>query len=148
MKAEICFDMSFDPVTNGSVKLEYLPEVNSMHLQWYGVLSYDDHKRAAEQTYDWIRKTGATRWIGDVTRLTAPMSEGIADYIGWQWFPGAMAAGISEKVAVVKPRLDFILPSTMMIAQRIMEMHGEAIKSMKIEAFDCMYKAREWMGKP
>lgn len=59
-------------------------------------------------TYDWITKTGATRWIGDVNRITEPMSVGIADFIGWEWFPGAVEAGIAEKVAVVLPKLDAV----------------------------------------
>ena len=145
MKVEVCFDMDFDPATNGSVKLEYLPEANCMHLQWYGVLSYDDHKRAAEMTCEWTKKKGATRWIGDVSRLTAPMTLGIADYIGWQWFPGIWEAGIREKIAIVLPRLQHIVPSTNAIAETIVKMHPEKVESLEIEAFDDMYAARKWM---
>lgn len=147
MAIEVCFDISFINPTDGSVKLEYLTQANALHLQWYGRLSYDDHKRAAEMTYEWISKKGATRWIGDVHRLTEPMTEGIADFIGWEWFPGAVAAGISEKVAVVLPKLEAVTPSTMTIAQRIAEKHPEKLESIEVRPFTDMYEARGWVGE-
>lgn len=140
---EVLFDEMYSVPLKGNVRLEYLPDSKTLHLQWYGMLSHEDHTTFANKTIDFIKQLHATRWIGDVSHIIEPIPEDIAYYIADTWFPGAVKAGI-EKLAIVMPAVEKVKPSTNKIAEALAQKHGELLKTFPLRGFHDREEARQW----
>ena len=108
---EVLFDEMYSDPTKGNVRFEFLPQMRTLHLQWYGTLSHEDHTKFADMTIDHIKRTNAIRWIGDVYHVIEPLPVDIAHYIADSWFPAMVKAGIT-KLAIVMPVVEKVKPST------------------------------------
>jgi len=98
---EVIFDELYSDPTKGNVRLEFLPHYNTLHLQWYGILSHEDHTKYANIPIDYIREKHAVRWIGDISHIIEPLPVDIAHYIANTWFPEAVRAGISKLAIII-----------------------------------------------
>jgi hypothetical protein len=141
---EVLFDEMYSVRLKGNVRLEYLHDSNALHLQWYGMLSHEDHTTFANITIDFIKQLHATRWIGDVSHIIEPIPVDIAYYIADTWFPQAVKAGI-EKLAIVMPAVEKVKPSTNKIAEALAQKHGELLKTFPLRGFYSREEAREWI---
>jgi hypothetical protein len=142
---EVIFDETYWQATAGNVRLEFLPDAKTLHLQWYGALSHEDHTRFAQMTLDVIGKKGARKWIGDVLHIVKPLPDDIAHYIAGTWFPAAHKAGISV-FAIVMPMREQIRPSVQNIAEVLALKHGALLKTLPFKCFDSREEARQWMN--
>jgi hypothetical protein len=143
---EVLFDEMYSIPLKGNVRLEYLPDRNTLHLQWYGMLSHEDHTKFANLTIDYIKQTQSTRWIGDVSHIIEPLPVDIAYYIAETWFPEAVKAGI-EKLAIVIPAVEKVKPSTNKIAEALAQKHGELLKTFPLKGFTSREEARQWVSE-
>ena len=141
---EVLFDEMYTDPTKGNVRFEYLPDMKTLHLQWYGILSHEDHTTFADMTIDHIRRTKATRWIGDVSHVIEPLPVDIAYFIADSWFPKSVKAGIT-KLAIVMPAVKKVKPSTNKLAEILALKHGELLKTFPIKSFDSREEARQWI---
>lgn len=142
---EVLFDEMYSDPTKGNVRLESLPDLKILHLQWYGILSHQDHTKFANMTIDHIRQKHATRWIGDVYHIIEPLPVDIAHYIADTWFPQAVAAGIT-KLAIVMPSVEKVKPSTIKIAEILGSKHSELMKTFPAMSFNTREEARQWVS--
>ena len=145
MVTEVIFDEMYTDPAKGSVRFEFLPDIQTLHLQWYGTLSHEDHTRYAEMTVECVKQTKAISWIGDVSHVIEPLPVDIAHYIADSWFPAVVKRGIS-KIAIVMPAVARIKPSAGKIGEVLAQKHGELLKSFPIGVFDSRQEAREWIG--
>jgi hypothetical protein len=143
---EVIFDQMYSDPTKGTVRLEFLPDIQTLHLQWYGSLSHEDHTKFAHKTIDIIKQKQATRWIGDVSRVIAPMPEDIAHYIANTWFPQAVQNGIS-RLAIVMPMAETVRSSTNKIGEVLALKHRALLKTIPVKVFESRQEARQWMGQ-
>ena len=141
---EVLFDEMYSVPLKGNVRLEHLPDCKVLHLQWYGMLSHEDHTTFANITIDYIKQNHATRWIGDVSHIIEPLPVDIAHYIADTWFPEAVKAGI-EKLAIVMPSAEKVKPSTNKIAEALAQKHGELLKTFPLRGFYSRAEARQWI---
>lgn len=141
---EVLFDEMYSDPTKGNVRLESLPHIQTLHLQWYGILSHQDHTKFANMTIDHIRQKHATRWIGDVYHIIEPLPVEIAHYIADTWFPQAVKAGIS-KLAIIMPAIEKAKPSTNKIAEVLALKHSDLLKTFPTRSFISRQAAREWV---
>jgi hypothetical protein len=141
---EVIFDELYSDPTKGNVRFEFLPDIQTLHLQWYGILSHEDHTTYANITIDHIREKHAVRWIGDVSHIIEPLSVDIAHYIADTWFPAAVRAGIS-KLAIIMPAIEKVKPSTSKIAKVLALKHSELLKNFPIRSFASRQEARQWV---
>jgi hypothetical protein len=141
---EVLFDEMYSVPLKGNVRLEHLPDSKTLHLQWYGMLSHEDHTTFANITIDYIKQNHATRWIGDVSHIIEPLPVDIAHYIADTWFSEAVKAGI-EKLAIVLPVVEKVKPSTNKIAEALSQKHDELLKTFPLKAFNSREEARQWV---
>jgi len=141
---EVLFDEMYSDPTKGSVRLECLPDLHTLHLQWYGILSHEDHTNYANVTIDYIRQQHATRWIGDVSHIVEPLPVDIAHYIADTWFPQAVKAGIA-KLAIVMPAVEKVRPSTDKIAEALALKHSALLKTFPVRSFHSREESRQWI---
>jgi hypothetical protein len=141
---EVIFDEMYSNPRKGSVRLECLPHLQTLHLQWYGILSHEDHTKFANMTIDHIRQKHATRWIGDVSHIIEPLPVDIAHFIADTWFPQAVKAGIS-KLAIIMPAVEKVKPSTNKIAEVLALKHSNLLKTFPTVSFNSRQEAREWV---
>ena len=141
---EVLFDEMYSVPLKGNVRLEHLPDSKTLHLQWYGMLSHEDHTTFANKTVDFIKQLNVTRWIGDVSHIIEPIPVDIAYYIADTWFPEAVKAGI-EKLAIVMPAVEKVKPSTNKIAEALAQKHGELLKTFPLRGFYSREEARQWI---
>ena len=141
---EVLFDEMYSVPLKGNVRLEYLPDSKTLHLQWYGILSHEDHTKFANLTIDYIEQTHATNWIGDVSHIIEPLPLDIAYHIADTWFPEAVKAGI-EKLAIIGPSVEKVNPSTSKIAELLAQKHGELLKTFPLKGFNSREEARQWV---
>ena len=141
---EVLFDEMYSVPLKGNVRLEHLLDRKALHLQWYGMLSHEDHTTFANITIDFIKQLHATRWIGDVFHIIEPIPVEIAYYIADTWFPEAVNAGI-EKLAIVMPAVEKVKPSTNKIAEALAHKHGELLKTFPLRGFYSREEARQWV---
>ena len=141
---EVIFDDMYSDPTKGNVRLESLPHLQTLHLQWYGILSHEEHTKFANRTIECIRQKHATRWIGDVSHIVEPLPVDIAYYIADTWFPQAVGAGIS-KLAIIMPAVEKVKPSTIKIAEVLGLKHAELLRTLPIASFHNREEARQWM---
>ena len=102
-RADIVFDHAYNYQPNGHVILEHIPEINALHLQWFGSISFEDHMRSAEGAIEYIRSRSVANWIGDPFEITAPLGDDTAAWIAEPWARLACEAGI-ERIAIVMPK--------------------------------------------
>jgi hypothetical protein len=141
---EVLFDEMYSDITKGNVRLEFLPELITLHLQWYGTLSHEDHTVFASRTIDCIIQKHAVRWIGDVSHIVEPLSVDIAHYIADDWFPQAIEAGIA-KLAIIVSISDRVKPSANKIAEVLALKHSTLVQSFPIKSFINREDARQWV---
>ena len=141
---EVLFDEMYSIPLKGNVRLESLPDSKTLHLQWYGILSHEDHTKFADMTIDYITQIKATGWIGDVSHIIEPIPGDIAYYIADTWFPEAVKAGI-ERLAIVIPAVEKVIPSTNKIAEVLAQRHGELLKTFPLKGFNSREEARQWV---
>ncbi len=142
---EVLFDEMYGDPTKGNVRFEFLPQMKTLHLQWYGILSHEDHTKFADMTIDHIKRTNAIRWIGDVYHVIEPLPVDIAYYIADSWFPAMVKAGIT-KLAIVMPVVEKVKPSTSKLAEVIALKHGALLTTFPIKSFESREAAREWVN--
>ena len=145
MMTEVIFDEMYPDPEKGSVRFEFLSDIQTLHLQWYGILSHEDHTKYAEMTVEFVNQKKAISWIGDISHIIKPLPIDIAHYIADSWFPTVVKRGIS-KLAIVLPAVDRIKPSAVKIGEIIAQKHGELLKTFPIGVFDSRQEAREWIG--
>ena len=143
---EVLFDEMYSDPTKGNVRFEFLPHMRTLHLQWYGTLSHEDHTKFADMTIDHIKRTNAIRWIGDVYHVIEPLPVDIAYYIADSWFSAMVKAGIT-KLAIVMPVVEKVKPSTNKLAEIIALKHGELLKTFPIKSFESREAARQWVNQ-
>jgi len=141
---EVLFDEMYSIPLKGNVRLESLTDSKTLHLQWYGILSHEDHTRFANMTIDYIVQRQAKNWIGDVSHIIEPLPVDIAYYIADTWFPEAVKAGI-EKLAIIGPSVEKVNPSTSKIAELLAQKHGELLKTFPLKGFNNREEARQWV---
>jgi hypothetical protein len=141
---EVLFDEMYSVPSKGNVRLEHLPESKALHLQWYGMLSHEDHTTFANKTINFIKQLHTRRWIGDVSHIIEPLPVDIAYYIADTWFPEAVKAGI-EKLAIVMPAVEKVKPSTNKIAEALLQKNGDLLKTFPLKAFISREEARQWI---
>ena len=142
---EVLFDEMYSVPLKGNVRLEYLPDSKTLHLQWYGILSHEDHTKFANLTIDYIEQTHATNWIGDVSHIIEPLPVAIAYYIADTWFPEAVNAGV-VKLAII-PSVEKVMPSTNKIAEVLAQKHAALLKTFPLRAFNSREEARQWVSE-
>lgn len=142
---EVLFDEMYSIPLKGNVRLEYLPDMKTLHLQWYGILSHEDHTKFANMTIDYIAQTHATKWIGDVSHIIEPLPVAIAYYIADTWFPAVVKAGIG-KLAIIGPPVEKVKPSTSKIAEVLAQKHTALLKTFPLRAFNSREEARQWVS--
>ena len=69
MMTEVIFDEMYPDPGKGSVRFEFLSDIQTLHLQWYGILSNEDHTKYAEMTIEYVNQKKAISWIGDVSHI-------------------------------------------------------------------------------
>jgi len=146
MVTEVIFDEMYTDPAKGSVRFEFLPGIQTLHLQWYGVLSHEDHTKYAEMTVEHIKSKQAVGWIGDVSHVIEPLPVDIAHYIADTWFPAAVKGGI-KKLAIVMPAVEKVKPSAGTIGEVLARKHGELLKTLPVGVFDSRQEAREWISR-
>lgn len=146
MVTEVIFDEMYTDPAKGSVRFEFLPDIQTLHLQWYGILSHEDHTRCAEMTVGCVTQKKAVRWIGDVSHIIEPLPVDIAYYIADSWFPAVVKEGI-RKIAIVMPAVEKVKPSAGTIGEVLARKHGELLKTFSIGVFDSRQEAREWISR-
>ena len=142
---EVLFDEMYSDPTKGNVRFEFLPQMKTLHLQWYGILSHEDHTKFADMTIDHIKRTNAIRWIGDVYHVIEPLPVDIAYYIADSWFPAMVKAGITT-LAIVMPVVEKVKPSTNKLAEIIALKHGALLTTFRIKSFESREAARAWVN--
>ena len=143
---EVIFDEMYTDPAKGSVRFEFLPGIQTLHLQWHGILSHEDHTKYAEMTIAWVTQKKATRWIGDVSHIIEPLPVDIAHYIADSWFPAVVKRGIG-KIAIVMPALEKAKPSAGTIGEVLARKHGELLKTFPIGVFESRQEARNWISR-
>ena len=143
---EVIFDEMYTDPAKGSVRFEFLPDINILHLQWYGILSHADHTKYAERTVECVKQKKAVGWIGDVSHIIEPLPVEIAHYIADTWFPAVVKGGI-KKIAIVMPAIEKVKPSAGTIGEVLARKHGELLKTFPIAVFEGRQEARDWMGR-
>lgn len=146
MVTEVIFDEMYTDPAKGSVRFEFLPDIKTLHLQWYGILSHQDHTAFAEMTIEWVTQKKAIRWIGDVSHIIEPLPVDIAHYIADFWFPAVVKRGIG-KIAIVMPAVETVKSSAGTIGEVLARKHGELLKTIPIGVFESRQEARDWMGR-
>ena len=141
---EVLFDEGYRDRSKGHVRLEFLPDTHTLHLQWYGNLTHEDHTAFAETTFEYIKKKHATRWIGDVFHIIEPLPEEISHYIADTWFPESVKAGIG-KVAIVMPCADTVQPSANKIAEVLALKQSRLLETLPLRGFHTREEARQWI---
>jgi len=142
----VIFDEMYTDPAKGSVRFEFLPDIQTLHLQWYGILSHEDHTKYAEMTIECVTQKKAIRWIGDVSHIIEPLPVDIAHYIADFWFPAVVKRGIG-KIAIVMPAVDRVRPSAGKIGEVLALKHGALLKTFPIEVFNGRQEAREWISR-
>ena len=143
---EVIFDEMYTDPAKGSVRFEFLPDINILHLQWYGILSHADHTKYAERTVECVKQKKAVGWIGDVSHIIEPLPVEIAHYIADTWFPAVVKGGI-KKIAIVMPAIEKVKPSAGTIGEALARKHGELLKTFPIAVFEGRQEARYWIGR-
>jgi hypothetical protein len=146
MLTEVIFDEMYTDPAKGSVRFEFLPQIQTLHLQWYGILSHADHTRYAEMTIDCVTQKKATRWIGDVSHIIEPLPVDIAHYIADVWFTAVVRRGIG-KIAIVMPAVEKVKPSAGTIGEVLSRKHGELLQTFPLGVFESRQEARDWIGR-
>ena len=143
---EVIFDEMYTDPAKGSVRFEFLPDINILHLQWYGILSHADHTKYAERTVECVKQKKAVGWIGDVSHVIEPLPVDIAHYIADTWFPAVVQGGI-KKIAIVMPAIERVKPSAGTIGEVLARKHGELLKTFPIAVFEGRQEARDWISR-
>ena len=143
---EVIFDEMYTDPAKGSVRFEFLPDIHTLHLLWYGILSHEDHTKYAEMTVEHVKGKKAVGWIGDVSHVIEPLPVDIAHYIADTWFPAVVKEGIS-KIAIVMPAVEKVKPSAGTIGEVLALKHGELLKTFPIGVFESRQEARNWISQ-
>lgn len=122
------------------VTIKWDAPVRCVHIEWRGFIQSDQIKLGLNKGLELLTQKGTDRWLADTRQLKVVKQED-QDWVQEDWFPRALAAGVT--------RMAYVIPESV-LGQLAVKRVMSSVKEVNLETayFDNLAEARLWFLTP